>query len=65
MDRKGEELPLEQKSRIAAHFLTQDTKNRHCYVDRDYTKNRLQSLRYKERGDLENKRRSGRRTEFI
>ena len=69
MGRKGKELSLEQKSRIAALFdagLKKKKKKidivRLTGIKQSTIYSRLK--RYEERGNLENKRRSGARTEL-
>ena len=62
MGRKGKELSLEQKSRIAALFDARYKKVRLTGIKQSTVYSLLK--RYEERGDLENKRRSGRQTEF-
>ena len=65
MGRKGKELSLEQKSRITALF---DAGYKKIDIVRltGIKQSTVYSLlkRYEERGDLENKRRSGRQTDF-
>ena len=65
MGRKGKELSLEQKSRIAALF-DPGYKKIDIVKSTGIKQSTVYSLlkRYEERGDLENKRRSGRQTEL-